>query len=392
MSDDLKVLYSGDFNSPSGYSHAARLHARALIEAGVDVLVDNHKCSVNDIDLDPFWAEQLPQRMQRSDFAKIKIFHKTPEFYDPSPAQINVAMVAWETSEIPKWDIPTPRSNWVRRINQMTECWTFCQSSRKAFEKSGVTIPIRVFPHPLDHEIYRPLAKGESGQTLHDTRRNPMGREIFKFLSVFQWIPRKDPMSLLLAYMAEFRGDEPVVLIMKTYGEKPGDLQQIQAHIQQAKKGIRLPHATPRMMLVPGVLTDADMAKLHQASDCYVTTTRGEGFCLPAAESMACGVPVIAPKGTSFPDFVSENNGYLVDVIYEPVFGMVGSPWYYSTQNWHRTQITHLRKRMRDAYENRVALADRADKAEKAVRAFSFESVGKQMRKAIQELLARASG
>ncbi len=198
-------------------------------------------------------------------------------------------------------------------------------------------------------------------------------------------------MSLLLAYLTEFRGDEPVVLILKTYGRKPGELAGIKNHINQIRSGIRLPHQAPKIYLVPGLLTDNEMAQLHRSVDCYVTATRGEGFCIPAAASLACGIPVIVPNGSAFTDFVTENHGYLVNVNWEPVFGMTSSPWYYSTQNWHRVRVSHLRERMREAYENRMALADRAKNAPGAVRAFSFERVGKQMASAIREILARTS-
>lgn len=40
-------------------------------------------------------------------------------------------------------------------------------------------------------------------------------------------------------------------------------------------------------------LTDSELAMRYSACDCTVVISGGEGFCYPAAESLACGVPVI---------------------------------------------------------------------------------------------------
>lgn len=382
---DLKVLYRADLTSPSGYSQAARAHARALIEAGVDVLFELHKCDTADVPLDEFWQREFPARLDRHEHCPIKIWHETPEFYAPSPAHINVAMVAWETSQIPMWDAPTPRHNWVRQMNKMDEVWTFCHYAKQAFEDSGVTVPIRVIPHPIDLETWCP---GEQGE-LFDSGRQPLNAGWFKFLGIFQWTARKDPLSLLLAYLAEFKPEEQTALVLKTYIDKAGEVDRIRQQIHIAKQSMRLPHGYPRIFLVPGILSTSEMAGLIRSCDVMVHTSHGEGFCLPAAEAMACGVPSIAPNGSAFRDYITEHNGYLVNVDLQPVAGMKHIPWYFGTQTWHTVSMSHLQKRMREAFENRVGLVDRGKHATKAMRRFAPERVGKQMRQALEALLAR---
>ncbi|MEK9143479.1 MAG: glycosyltransferase family 1 protein [Patescibacteria group bacterium] len=43
-----------------------------------------------------------------------------------------------------------------------------------------------------------------------------------------------------------------------------------------------------------GVLPDAELPKYYRGALAFVTTALQEGFCLPAAEAMACGTPVVA--------------------------------------------------------------------------------------------------
>jgi glycosyltransferase involved in cell wall biosynthesis len=385
---DLKVLYRGDFTSPSGYSRATRAHVRALLEAGVDVLFENHKCDRNEVPLDPWWVQTLQERGSRSEHCPVKIWHETPEFYAPSPVHLNVAMLAWETSHLPVVETQSPRHNWVKQLNRMDEVWTFCQASKKACERSGVTVPIRVIPHPVDPTVFR-SAQPEDNRTLYGSHRTPLD-DHFKFLGVFQWIPRKDPLSLLTAYLTEFTPKDQTVLVLKTHTEQVGDLDSVVKQIRTLRDHINLVTGHPRVFLVPGMLTDLEMAALYRSCQVLVTASHGEGFCLPSAEAMACGTPVIAPDCSAFPDYVTEHNGYLVRAEPSPVVGVRHSPWYHSTQTWHTVSTMDLRRRMREAYEERVGLEDRGRQAVRAMRRLRPDTVGKQMREALEELVARA--
>lgn len=59
---------------------------------------------------------------------------------------------------------------------------------------------------------------------------------------------------------------------------------------------------------------DYDMATLYRSADCFVISTRGEGWGMPILEAMACGLPAIATNWSSQVDFFNETNGYPVDV------------------------------------------------------------------------------
>lgn len=388
---DLKVTYRSDFDSPAGYSRAARAHAKALIEAGVDVVCENAKHDVNTVPLDPFWARELPVRVGRKEHTPIKIWHETPEFYAPNPGQINVAMLAWETSHIPMYDTGKPRQNWVKQLNKMTEVWTFCQSAKRALVDSGVETPITVLGHPVDPTLYHPPVDGER-ELLYDSCRRAFGPEWTIFLAVFHWTPRKDPYTLLKAYLTEFFPDEKVLLVLKTHLTRLGDLAQIRNQLHSVKSNVVLPHAQPRILVLPGALSDTEMGALYRSVHCFLSTSRGEGFCLPAAEALASGVPVIAGNHTAFRDYLTEETGYLVESRPEPVYGLGNIPWYYSTQTWWTLDQLDFKKRLREAYENRVGLAHRARQAPTAVARFAPETIGKKMAKALRRLLAGQGG
>jgi glycosyltransferase involved in cell wall biosynthesis len=58
---------------------------------------------------------------------------------------------------------------------------------------------------------------------------------------------------------------------------------------------------------------EVKMPYIYSALDCYFTTTQGEGWCLPAMEAMACGVPVIAPDWSGLGDW-ARGAAHLVDI------------------------------------------------------------------------------
>jgi glycosyltransferase involved in cell wall biosynthesis len=57
----------------------------------------------------------------------------------------------------------------------------------------------------------------------------------------------------------------------------------------------------------------ADLAKLFQAADAYVSPYRGEGFNLPVLEAAACGVPVVCTAGGATDDFTAPEFALRVD-------------------------------------------------------------------------------
>jgi len=59
-------------------------------------------------------------------------------------------------------------------------------------------------------------------------------------------------------------------------------------------------------------LSERKMAEVYNMADCFVIATKGESFCLPILEAMACGLPVIMPDHTVANELVKENKTGLV--------------------------------------------------------------------------------
>jgi glycosyltransferase involved in cell wall biosynthesis len=68
-------------------------------------------------------------------------------------------------------------------------------------------------------------------------------------------------------------------------------------------------------------MPDTDMNALYNAFDLFVSTTRGEGFGMTMAESLAVGVPVIAQNVSAIPEVVGPGG-----ILLEPSGVMVTNP------------------------------------------------------------------
>jgi len=106
--------------------------------------------------------------------------------------------------------------------------------------------------------------------------------------------PRKNVDLLLDAWLAlrEEHGDVPPLVLVGGYGWKSRGLY---ARLEAlAGEGVRL----------LGWLADDEHLRVLQAARCFVYPSLYEGFGLPAAEALACGVPTIVADTSSLPEVV----------------------------------------------------------------------------------------
>jgi glycosyltransferase involved in cell wall biosynthesis len=148
--------------------------------------------------------------------------------------------------------------------------------------------------------------------------------------------------------------------------------RQIQEHFLTPGK--------PRLEILPLEFVGYEfMPTLYQNADVFVLPSRGEGFCLPCAEAMLCGLPAIVTNATAFTDYVDEENGYPIG-FREETSEDASDPDRDAT-SWTVADIDDLAEKMRLAYESRgIELRSKGALArEIIIQKFSFERVAKIM-------------
>ena len=375
-----KIIYKGDIFSPSGYSNAIRNYIRCLLDLGHKVAIDHN----------PHDSIQIPP--QNFDFTKrlskfslneadILIDQETPEFYEPKKNLINIAYCVWETDKL-----PTDFLNWAENLNKMDFIFVPTKFCKRVFQKSGVKKPIYIIPHIIDTEKFKP-GRGLKIQGLKDDN--------VVFLASFQWTRRKNPDALFLAYLSEFTPEDKVSLVLKTYWAD-FSLQSEEFINREVQKMILLSgiQKHPPVFLLNKEVDDKELPLIYQIGDIFVSTSSGEGFCLPAAEAMSCGCVPIINNWSGQAELISKNgeDGFLVDYILEPAVKVTRSAWYNCRQNWAKIKISQLKKVMRKVYELKQNDPEKFKEMSRKARQsivdkFSYGAVSKILEKAIQEVM-----
>ena len=372
----MGVSYAGYWDAYSGMGEACRNFVVALDQAGVDVtteLVPNMRSKMH-----LGFSYDTCERLHGVDVDyKVKIIHTTPDCVTKSlePLKYHIFHLFWETSELPEW--------WVWALNLVDEVWTGSEWNKKIFIDSGVKKPIYVFPQPID-----------TGETIPSQKLRIYGEEkeqikdFYWFYSIFQWIERKDPKTLLKAFWKEFEGVEDVGLVMKTYKEKFSneELQDILKDVVSWKKELNLTHF-PKVGISHELMSRDKINKLHHTGDCFVSAHRGEGWGIPIVESMLMNNPVISTNLGGVHEYIPRNAAKLISYKTEKVHNMDFVPWYEQRQEWGAIDENELRKAMRWVYENKEEAREMGDSARRFVKTkFSYQAVGKLMAKRLDEI------
>ena len=222
--------------------------------------------------------------------ADVEVRHQWPPDLSPARSGRLALIQPWEFGAIP--------SSWLPGLHaHVDELWVPSEYVRSMYVEAGVD-PERVvvIPNGVDLDRFSPA-----------TADPPPGRPT-RFLFVGGLIGRKGPDVLHRAFTAAFAGRDDVTLVVKDFGAEgiyqAGDRGPLREH---AAAGL-----LPRIELIEGTLSEPEIVDLYRSCDVFVAPYRGEGFCMPALEAMACGLPVITTAGGPTDEFVPADAGWRI--------------------------------------------------------------------------------
>jgi glycosyltransferase involved in cell wall biosynthesis len=342
------IVFRGALFDGSGYADEARGIVLGLYQAGVLVNVqplglqqDIHNLlTTNEREI----LEAL--RHQSVDWAGgIYLQHSPAGDFKPSMrCRHLVGRTMYETDSIP--------DGWRSCCESMDEVWVPSTFNFQTFAAAGVSPErLHVLPGGVSTNIFQPGAEPFPIPK----------RRGFNFLSVFEWTDRKGADILLRAYLHEFRPDEDVTLILKTYSrpDARADMVPRLAYTIERRLGMRLEHTPPILLLTPDFLSAAEIPRLYASADAFVLPTRGEGWGRPYMEALSCACPVIATRWSGQLDFLHDQICYLTDCDVQSV------PWNNDVElsaghRWAEANVGHLRLLMRHVFEHREEAKQKA--------------------------------
>jgi glycosyltransferase involved in cell wall biosynthesis/cytochrome c-type biogenesis protein CcmH/NrfG len=289
----VSVSWEGSFTELHSLALVNQALCRRLLTRGVDL-----NLSVTEFQ-GPFRIPRLPLppelagRVQARPRADVHVRHSWPPRFDRPASGKLVIMQPWEFGSLP--------AAWLEPLQkQVDEVWVPSSFVRDTFVASGVPAgKVFVIPNGINPEEFRP---GLPPFPLKTTKR-------WKFLFVGGTLWRKGIDVLLTAYGRAFMATDDVCLVIKDMGK--GSFYKDQTAEEMIAR-FRATPRTPEIEYLDGALSAEEQAGLYAACDCLVHPYRGEGFGMPIAEAMACGLPVIVTNAGAALDFCSEERAYLL--------------------------------------------------------------------------------
>ena len=402
----MRVVYCGQFTDSSGYGSAARGYLAALdsIEADIDLKLHNvafegvNKLSDKNKQLikkyNFYDKEQLLRWANEGNY--ILIWHL------PSPSYFVHLSVHKEISEETKllmhsakrvinlgaWEYDKLPLEWKKAWRETTTDATIAPSrwNQEVFSKASPDLNHYLVPHVIkDYDNTPQKPKNISEDMLKDK---------FVIFTMSQWGFRKGFDLLVRAYAAEFKDQEDVALVMKTYGHYVGDVtaeaekeqnQKILKEIGNFKKSVILEeykNPSAPIYFIPGILPFESISWLHQKSSVFALPTRGEGFGLTIAEALMHNKPVVVPLEGGHIDYINPEAGFFVEGQWTPSFG---DGMHTCDTHWYEPNIRSLRQKLRKAYEmwkeNPESLENMGKKGKDYILSqhYSHDDIGKRL-------------
>lgn len=204
------------------------------------------------------------------------ITHCWPPDFAPGTEGPTIAILPWE--------VGAPPRAWVHEARERIDrVWVPSAFVRDGYVTSGMPPGIvDIVPNGVDLERFAPDGPARTLGAHEDAACT--------FLFVGGTIWRKGIDVLLAAWARAFGPGDDVRLVVKDVGAETSYKGQTRGADVRA---LAARDDVAPVIYVTEDVAPAELPALYRAADVVVLPYRGEGFCLPALEAMACGVPVI---------------------------------------------------------------------------------------------------
>lgn len=329
MSINKKCLWISPLKDMSGYAKASRNYLRCLANESNLVARSVRYDSGNK---QPLSSELKVLHDRDCKDAEVIIQMLTPNEMRPVQGKKNIAVCCWETDRIPQY--------WVDALNKFDCIIVPCEANKVAYIQSGVTKPIHIVPFTFFKDEYE--------KTFEKFLIPGVSQETIIYYNISQWSSKKGIDDIIKAYYLAFQNDEDVILVLKGYigmQNQQGDAQKLLEQINLIRNAMKLPKF-PKIYVTDQMMTEDEVLRLHKSCNIYVNLSRGEGWGVPAFESLLVGNELISVEHTGMHEYLNEicpinPKYYGVESRKSPVYGMNHpDPKLYTAQeNWYEANI-----------------------------------------------------
>lgn len=364
----MKVLFISNYRDFSGWGDAAYNKILSMNSVGIDLYIRPIYFSNNRRQ-----SELLDHlESKKSDKYDYIIQYTLPELYTYNGPAINIGNYECETT--------FTYSLWQKYINMMDQAWVSSNaSSMMSFASNVDESKISVVPNSIDLNYYKNHCLEASIDELDQVSYN--------FYFVGELSKRKNISTMLRAFHTTFHPNENVNLVLKL--NKPGYspsqvFQKFEELNESVTNGLKIRKKYKKIICITDYLPRENLTAITKNLDCFITTSYGEGWCIPALEAVAMGHQLVYPKNSSIQDFAPKKYCYSFENNWEQCHGAVDTMenLYTARDYWKCPNFESICNAMRSAYDIKMSVDNKYIKsyAEK----FSIENVGKIIKEKLE--------
>jgi D-inositol-3-phosphate glycosyltransferase len=206
-------------------------------------------------------------------------------------------------------DAPGTKPEFVLPLNAATHVVTYTHWAQQELIKAGLTVASSVIAHGVNRQLFYPVDKTEARKQLFNgvtelqgktpfivlyNGRNQMRKRVDLFVYIMlKWIKEYDHDDVYFHYHGAPKGD------MGNDIEYLSDYFTKELDVPYQKRLIFTSHELSSRKHLPV----EKMKIVYSGADLYFHTCAIEGFGLPIAEAMACGVPTLVPNYSALADW-----------------------------------------------------------------------------------------
>lgn len=336
-----KILYVGQYKDTSGLGQSCRrfidyIASDSQYDLSLRPIYVTNTSLTTPVNLD----KHIEYENNSSKIYDTIIQHTTPDYieYNRNFGK-NIAIVEIETRNI-------KQSGWIDNLNLMDEVWVGSKFAAASLIESGFKKIIKIIPEPYNIDKYSNNL--EPFFTFENKRP-------FVFYTIGQYGEKKNIKAIIFSYLLEFCKKDNVRLFIKTcdYRRKNEDLENIiKFDIENMKHIIRKNKDDyPDINVLCGHLSDQDIMRLHQSSDCYLNVAKGDSFGSSAIEAALCDKIVVNTKNIGSSTYLNSTNALMINSKEAGVFHSNSNTKnaYTIYEKWYEPAINEIQNTMRQA-------------------------------------------
>ena len=247
---------------------------------------------------------------------------------------------------------------------------------------------IKVIPHGCNTSEFYPLTDAEKLEAKLEILGDAGDAETYLFGSVNRNSARKDLASLILGF-ATFKHHNQVKAVLYLHCN-PLDPSGINIYRLCERVGLRVgvDVLVPKDFSENKGCDNAQLNRIYNAFNCFITTTTAEGWGLTVTEAMATKTLVICPKHTSLTEITNNGDLTLNFMFMQPAVFIndFEKIRYTCNPSEVNTLLGVAYNLINDEEELQFMVAEKIQKAYEKVKGMTWENVAKQFKAKIDKL------